>query len=168
LSQCLYIEHECSQAPKGESDQPTRSILRKSSGKSNNGHRVTKSRRPPPATMRREPMAFWNPRLDLYDPKTLAVMDQVFAAIWAIIRGHVRDYANDGELRIAVGRKLLKPSSRWSDRSYSASAAHYREPISSWLLQSRTVGADRNVHGDDSLPRRSGQRYRSSMSLSVD
>ena len=47
------------------------------------------------------------PELDVYDPKTLAVMDQAFAAIWAISRGPVRDYANDSELRIAVGRKLL-------------------------------------------------------------
>jgi hypothetical protein len=34
-------------------------------------------------------------------------MDQAFAAIWATIRGPVRDYANDSELRIAVGQKLL-------------------------------------------------------------
>ena len=52
-------------------------------------------------------MASRNPRLDIYDPKTLAVMDQAFAAIWAITRGPVRDYANDSELRIAVGQKLL-------------------------------------------------------------
>jgi hypothetical protein len=52
-------------------------------------------------------MASRNPRLHVYDPKTLAVMDQAFAAIWAITRGTVRDYANDSELRIAVGRKLL-------------------------------------------------------------
>ena len=52
-------------------------------------------------------MASRNPQLHIYDPKTLAVMDQAFAAIWAITRGPVRDYANDSELRIAVGRKLL-------------------------------------------------------------
>jgi hypothetical protein len=52
-------------------------------------------------------MASRNPRLDVYDPKTLAVMDQAVAAIWAMSRGPVRDYANDSELRIAVGRKLL-------------------------------------------------------------
>jgi hypothetical protein len=52
-------------------------------------------------------MASRNPRLDLYDPRTLAVMDPAFAAIWAIVRGPVRDYANDSELRIAIGQKLL-------------------------------------------------------------
>jgi hypothetical protein len=43
------------------------------------------------------------PRLDVYDPKTLAVMDQAFASIWAT----VHHYENDSDLRIAVGRKLL-------------------------------------------------------------
>ena len=52
-------------------------------------------------------MAYRNPRLDVYDPKTLAVMDQAFAAVWAIAHGPVHDYANDRELRIAVGQKLL-------------------------------------------------------------
>ena len=47
------------------------------------------------------------PRIDFYAPKTLAVMDQAFAAIWAIVRGPVRNHENDCELRIAVGRKLL-------------------------------------------------------------
>ena len=47
------------------------------------------------------------PRLDFYPPKTLAVMDQAFAAIWAITHGPVHDCANDSELRIAVGQKLL-------------------------------------------------------------
>ena len=46
-------------------------------------------------------------RIDFYAPKTLAVMDQAFAAIWAITRGPVHDDANDSELRIAVGQKLL-------------------------------------------------------------
>ena len=50
-----------------------------------------------------------NPRPDIYDPKTLAVMDQAFAAIWNTLRADdpFRDYANDGELRIAIGHKLL-------------------------------------------------------------
>jgi hypothetical protein len=52
-------------------------------------------------------MASQNPRLDVYDPKTLAVMDQAFACIWATVRGPVRDYANACDLRIAVGKKLL-------------------------------------------------------------
>ena len=50
-----------------------------------------------------------NPRPDIYDPKTLAVMDQAFAAIWNTLRADdpFRDYANDGELRIAIGHELL-------------------------------------------------------------
>jgi len=34
------------------------------------------------------------PRTDIYDPKTLAVMDQAFAAIWTILRADdpFRDY----------------------------------------------------------------------------
>ena len=46
---------------------------------------------------------------DIYDPKTLAVMDQAFAAIWNVLKADApfRDYAKDGELRIAVGQKLL-------------------------------------------------------------
>ena len=49
------------------------------------------------------------PRIDFYAPKTLAVMDQAFAAIWNVLKADdpFRDYAKDGELRIAVGQKLL-------------------------------------------------------------
>ena len=49
------------------------------------------------------------PRLYLYLPKTLAVMDQAFAAIWKVLQADdpFRDYGKDGELRIAVGQKLL-------------------------------------------------------------
>ena len=47
------------------------------------------------------------PRIDFYAPKTLAVMDQAFASIWATVCGPVRDYENDCDLRIAVGQKLL-------------------------------------------------------------
>ena len=49
------------------------------------------------------------PRSDIYDPKTLAVMDQAFAAVWNILRADdpFRDYANDSELRIAIGHKLM-------------------------------------------------------------
>jgi hypothetical protein len=59
--------------------------------------------------MRREPMASQSPRIDLYAPKTLAVMDQAFAAIWRVLKTDdpFRDYAKDGELRIVVGQKLL-------------------------------------------------------------
>ena len=53
--------------------------------------------------------SYRNPRLDVYDPKTLAVMDQAFAAIWKDLKAGdpFRDYAKDGELRIAVGKTLL-------------------------------------------------------------
>ena len=49
------------------------------------------------------------PRINLYAPKTLAVMDQAFAAIWNVLKADdpFRDYAKDGQLRIAVGQKLL-------------------------------------------------------------
>ena len=48
-------------------------------------------------------------RADIYDPKTLAAMDQAFAAVWSALRADdpFRDYANDSELRLAIGRKLL-------------------------------------------------------------
>ena len=54
-------------------------------------------------------MTSQNPRPDIYDPKTLAVMDQAFATIWNVLKADdpFRDYAKDGELRIAVGKKLL-------------------------------------------------------------
>jgi hypothetical protein len=50
-----------------------------------------------------------NLQSDIYDPKTLAVMDQAFAAIWRVLRADdpFRDYANDSELRIAIGHKLM-------------------------------------------------------------
>ena len=46
---------------------------------------------------------------DIYDPKTLAAMDQAFAAVWHMLRadGPFRDYANDTELKIGIGKKLL-------------------------------------------------------------
>ena len=50
-----------------------------------------------------------NLRLNIYDPKTLAVMDQAFAAIWHLLRTDdpFRDYARDSGLRIAIGQKLM-------------------------------------------------------------
>jgi hypothetical protein len=59
--------------------------------------------------MRRETMTSPTPRLDFYTPKTLALMDQAFAAIWYDVRADdpFRDYANDSELRIAIGKTLL-------------------------------------------------------------
>jgi hypothetical protein len=54
---------------------------------------------------REQPMTSLNPRADIYDPKTLAAMDQAFAAVWHMLRA--REYANDTELRAAIGKKLL-------------------------------------------------------------
>jgi hypothetical protein len=55
-------------------------------------------------------MTSQNPRSDIYDPKTLADMDKAFAAIWNILRTDdpFRDYANDSQLRIAIGHKLME------------------------------------------------------------
>jgi len=54
-------------------------------------------------------MTSQNSRQDLYEPKTLAAMDQAFAAIWKVLRADdpFRDYARDGELRLVIGQKLL-------------------------------------------------------------
>ena len=54
-------------------------------------------------------MTSLNHRADIYDPKTLAAMDQAFAAVWHMLRANdpFRDYANDAELRMAIGKKLL-------------------------------------------------------------
>ena len=51
-----------------------------------------------------------NPLLEIYEPKTLAVMDKAFHAIWHVLRTNdpFRDYANDSELRIVIGRKLME------------------------------------------------------------
>ena len=50
-----------------------------------------------------------NLRAEIYDPKTLAAMDQAFAAVWRMLRADdpFRDYDSDSELRIAIGKKLL-------------------------------------------------------------
>ena len=54
-------------------------------------------------------MTSQNLRQDIYDPKTLAIMDQAFSAIWNVVRADdpFRDYANDSKLRLAIGQKLL-------------------------------------------------------------
>jgi hypothetical protein len=46
---------------------------------------------------------------EIYNPKTLATMDQAFVAIWKVLRADdpFRDYARDSELRLAIGQKLL-------------------------------------------------------------
>lgn len=54
-------------------------------------------------------MTSQNSRQDLYEPKTLAAMDQAFAAIWNVLRADdpFRDYARDSALRRVIGQKLL-------------------------------------------------------------
>ena len=54
-------------------------------------------------------MSSLNLRAEIYDPKTLVAMDQAFAAVWRMVRSDdpFRDYANDTELKIAIGKKLL-------------------------------------------------------------
>ena len=54
-------------------------------------------------------MASQNPRTAIYEPTTLAAMDQAFSAIWSVVRADdpFRNYANDSELRLAIGQKLL-------------------------------------------------------------
>ena len=51
-----------------------------------------------------------NPPLEIYDPKTLAAMNAAFHAIWQVLRTDdpFRDYANDREVGIAIGRKLME------------------------------------------------------------
>jgi hypothetical protein len=46
---------------------------------------------------------------NFYDPKTLAVMDRAFAAIWTSVKADdpFRNYAHDRELRLVIGAKLL-------------------------------------------------------------
>ena len=51
-------------------------------------------------------MTSQNPQTAIYEPKTLAAMDQAFSAIWKA-DDPFRDYANDSQLRLAIGRKLL-------------------------------------------------------------
>ena len=55
-------------------------------------------------------MTAQNPQPEIYDPKTLAVMDKAFAAIWSVLRTDdpFRDYAKDSELRLTIGKKLME------------------------------------------------------------
>ena len=55
-------------------------------------------------------MTSQNPQPEIYDPKTLAVMDKAFAAIWHVLRTDdpFRDYTKDSELRLAIGQKLME------------------------------------------------------------
>jgi len=54
-------------------------------------------------------MTSQNPQTAIYEPKTLAAMDQAFSAIWCIVRADdpFREYAKDSELRLAIGQSLL-------------------------------------------------------------
>ena len=54
-------------------------------------------------------MASQNPRTAIYEPTTLAAMDQAFSAIWSVVRADdtFRHYSNDSELRLAIGQQLL-------------------------------------------------------------
>jgi hypothetical protein len=72
-------------------------------------------------------MTSLNRRADIYGPKTLAVMDQAFAAMWSVLRADdpFRDSYNDSELRIAIGHKADGPRGGRGDRS-SASQADRR------------------------------------------
>ena len=51
-------------------------------------------------------MASRNPQIDIYDPKMLEGMDQAFAAIWAIVRGPVRNHESDCELELPWAESL--------------------------------------------------------------
>ena len=59
-------------------------------------------------------MTALNPRADICDPKTLAVMDQAFAVVPHMLRADdlFRDCANDSELRIAIS-KAAEPCGGW-------------------------------------------------------
>jgi hypothetical protein len=49
-----------------------------------------------------------NPRLDLYDPKTLEALGQAFDTAWVVLqtRHRFRDFDKDSELKTALSRKL--------------------------------------------------------------
>ena len=90
------------------------------------------------------------PRINLYAPKTLAVMDQAFAAIWNVLRAYdpFRDYANDSELRIAIGHKLMnlvadgvrKPGSSSPSRLRRELDAGFRRyDQAEWILKRRSA-----------------------------
>jgi hypothetical protein len=71
---------------------------------------VAERGKPRSRLQRRDPQGTsQNPRLHIYDPKTLALMDQAFAVIWNQVRADdaFRDDAHDSELRLSIGQKLL-------------------------------------------------------------
>jgi hypothetical protein len=75
-------------------------------------------------------MTSLNLRADIYDPKTLAAMDQAFAAVWRMLRAddHFRDYASDAELKMAIGKRLLNLVVAEGDGSSPASKSHCAKP----------------------------------------
>ena len=100
-------------------------------------------------------MTSQNSRPDIYDPKTIAVMDRAFAAIWNQVRADdpFRDYAPRLRVETCHRARASEPSGRWGDRSYSASMAHRREaafptlgrvlinrqPNQTWMRRSTSV-----------------------------
>jgi len=81
-------------------------------------------------------MTSQNPQTAIYEPKTLAAMDQAFSAIWCIVRADdpFREYAKDSELRLAIGQKLLNlvaDPSRLRYLTLGSLVLHLRKPSSS-------------------------------------
>ena len=70
-----------------------------------------------------------NPRQNIYDPKTLAVMDQAFVAIWQVLRA---DDPSATTTTIASSDlplgKADGPGGEWGDRSCSAPKADRSSP----------------------------------------
>ena len=64
-------------------------------------------------------MASQNPRTAIYEPKTLAAMDQAFSAIWNVVTADdpFRDYANDSQVEGCHRAEAFEPCGGWSDRS---------------------------------------------------
>ena len=76
---------------------------------------------------------------NFYDPKTLAMMDRAFAAIWTAVKADdpFRNYAHDRELRTRHWGKASELGGGWNHRSHSAATAHRRELVSSVLIDAR-------------------------------
>ena len=72
-------------------------------------------------------------------------MDQAFAAIWNVLRADdpFRHYANDSELRVTIGQKLMDLVADGVTEFSSASRPHCRVPAWSRALTRRIVHAAR-------------------------
>ena len=57
-------------------------------------------------------MTSQNPRLHIYDPKTLALMDQAFAVIWNQVTRHQQVLCAHGRVAALIGGHEVKPD-RW-------------------------------------------------------